>query len=36
MALFNWNQSYSVEIDKFDNHQKKIIDLINNLHESMM
>ncbi|MFO8068021.1 MAG: bacteriohemerythrin [Bacteroidales bacterium] len=36
MALFNWNQSYSVEIDKFDNHHKKIIDLINNLHESMM
>jgi hemerythrin len=36
MALFNWNETlYSVEIESFDNDHKKLIDLINNLHEAM-
>lgn len=37
MSLFIWNQPlYSVEIKEFDEHHKKMIETINNLHDSML
>ncbi len=35
MALFSWDKSYSVNINSIDAQHKKLIDLINNLHDSM-
>ncbi|HTP64683.1 MAG TPA: bacteriohemerythrin [Geobacteraceae bacterium] len=36
MALLSWNDTYSVKIRKFDDQHKKLIDLINQLHDSML
>jgi hemerythrin len=36
MSIFTWNPSYSVSVEKFDNHHKKLIEMINELHEKMM
>jgi hemerythrin len=33
MALFEWRDKYAVKIEKFDNAHKKIIDMMNELHE---
>jgi len=33
MALFEWRDKYSVQITKFDNAHKKIIDLMNEIHD---
>lgn len=35
MVLFEWNDKYSVGIDKFDTQHKRLIELINNLHDGM-
>ncbi len=35
MAYFDWNDNLSVGVDLFDSHHKKLIDLINELHEAM-
>ncbi|MBI1910689.1 MAG: hemerythrin family protein [Deltaproteobacteria bacterium] len=36
MVLFQWKNDYSVNVRQFDNHHKKLIDLINSLHDSML
>jgi hemerythrin len=36
MPLLNWDAKFSVEIDQFDNQHKRLIDLVNLLHEAMM
>lgn len=36
MQLITWQEGYSVKIEKFDNHHKVLIDLINQLHDSML
>ena len=35
MALIEWNPAFSVKVKKFDDQHKKLIDLINQLHEAM-
>ena len=35
MALIDWNPVYSVKVKKFDDQHKKLIDLINELHDAM-
>jgi hemerythrin len=35
MAFFQWDPSYSVNIKQFDSDHKKLIDLINMLHDAM-
>ncbi|MBI9044727.1 MAG: hemerythrin family protein [Anaerolineaceae bacterium] len=35
MALITWNENLSVNIQEFDQHHKKLIDMINNLHQAM-
>lgn len=36
MSIFTWNTSYSVNVEEFDKHHKKLIEMINQLHEKMM
>ena len=36
MALFDWEPRYSVFIDEFDNHHKKLLELLQKLHHSML
>ena len=35
MALIKWNEKYSVNVNEFDYQHKKLVDLINELHDSM-
>ena len=35
MSYVEWNDTYSVEIKEMDNHHKKLIDIINRLHEGI-
>ena len=35
MPLLNWNESYSVKIAKIDLQHKKLVDIVNELHDSM-
>jgi len=35
MALMEWNQVYSVNVKKFDDQHKKLIELVNQLHDAM-
>jgi len=35
MALFNWDDEFSVNVMTMDNHHKKIFDIINQMHEAM-
>ena len=35
MALFAWNDKFSVAIKELDDHHKKLIDLVNELHDGM-
>ncbi|MEW6195268.1 MAG: bacteriohemerythrin [Bacteroidota bacterium] len=36
VALINWDPSYSVNINSIDTQHKKLINMINNLHEAML
>jgi hemerythrin-like metal-binding protein len=36
MALFEWEPRYSVHVTEFDNHHKKLIELLQKLHQSML
>jgi len=36
MALITWQDSYSVKVRKFDDEHKKLIALINQLHDAML
>ena len=35
MALFAWNNGYSVNVQEIDNQHKVLVDIINKLHDSM-
>lgn len=35
MAIIKWDQNLSVSVEKFDTHHKKLVDLINKLHDAM-
>jgi hemerythrin len=35
MALFEWNDSFSIGIPSIDGEHKKIVDLLNRLHDAM-
>lgn len=35
MALLTWSTRYSVQVKKLDDQHKKLIDILNNLHDAM-
>ncbi len=35
MALITWNDNYSVMVNKFDDQHKKLIGMVNDLHDAM-
>ncbi len=36
MALITWKEAYAVNITEVDNQHKKLVELINNLHDAMI
>jgi len=36
MSLVNWDQTYSVKVNRLDDDHKKLFAMINDLHESML
>jgi hemerythrin len=36
MAFFDWDPSFSVHIEQFDNHHKALIGMLNEAHENLM
>ena len=36
MSLINWNDSMSVNVEEIDSQHKKLLDIINELHEAML
>ena len=36
MALITWNETFSVQVEELDNQHKRLIGLINQLHEAMI
>ena len=36
MALIQWKEDFTVQVKAFDTHHKRLIDLINGLHDSML
>jgi len=36
MALFRWEDKFTVKVEEFDNHHKTLMSLVNRLHENMM
>ncbi len=36
MAYIEWSPEYSVGVEVFDNQHKKLVEIVNNLHESML
>lgn len=36
MGIFSWNAAYSVQVPEFDKHHKKLLELLQNLHDNMM
>ena len=35
MPIMNWSEQYSVGVSELDNHHKKLINLLNDLHDAM-
>ncbi|MEW6720442.1 MAG: bacteriohemerythrin [Thermodesulfobacteriota bacterium] len=35
MGLIQWNDEYSVKVRQFDNQHRKLIDIVNQLHDAM-
>ena len=35
MALITWSDTYSVQVSQFDDQHKKLIEMVNDLHDSM-
>ena len=35
MPLFDWNDSYSVKVEEFDSHHKRLVGLVNRLYDAM-
>ncbi len=35
MALFEWDDKYSVDVERFDRQHKKMINILNDLHQAM-
>jgi hemerythrin len=36
MAIFTWSDRFAVKVEEFDGHHKKLMGLVNSLHENMM
>lgn len=36
MALLQWNGTMSVQVERFDTEHKKLVDMLNNLHDAML
>jgi hemerythrin-like metal-binding protein len=36
MGIFSWDPAYSVHVPEFDKHHQKLLEILQNLHDSMM
>ncbi len=36
MGIFSWYPAYSVQVPEFDKHHQKLLEILQNLHDSMM